>query len=409
MGRGAELAALRSPLQGDPLIAEAAGLYVHVPFCRVRCPYCDFATAPYAAETARLYAGALCGEAELRAPLAAGAAFSTLYLGGGTPSRLEPDALTALLDGVRQRFRFAGDAECTLEANPEDVDERRLPAWRKAGVTRLSIGVQSADDVELRRLGRVHGAEAARTAALRAAAAFPTWSVDLLYGFPGHDVTSWRRTLEEAVRWQPPHVSAYQFTPEAGTPMGDAVRAGRVRAAVPDEAARYFDEAVNVLGRAGYEHYEISNFARPGHRSRHNLLYWRRRPVLALGPGAVSFWGERRWRNEPDLGRWTSRARAGLDPAVEVEETTALAARETVMLGLRLAEGVPWAALDALGETAAWRAGAGALAARGVLEVDAAGARVPGGRRRLTDEIVVAWWEEAERRSDPAQAKAGRS
>jgi oxygen-independent coproporphyrinogen-3 oxidase len=353
----------------------------------------------------RLYLDALWREADRRTPLARGTDLATLYLGGGTPSRLEPAALAALVGGLRDRFAFAADAERTLEANPEDVDDRRLAAWREAGIDRLSIGVQSLDDGELRRLGRVHDAEAARAAMRRAAASFARWSVDLIYAFPGHTLASWRATLAQVLALGPPHVSAYHFTAERGTPMGDAVRAGRVRAPIEDEAAGFFDAATAALEAAGYDASEISNFARPGQRSRHNVLYWRRRPVLGLGPGAVSFWAERRWRNEPDPARWRARLLAGAGAAAERERTDALCGRETVMLGLRLREGVPWTELASLPDAPAWRSSGEALAARGLLAIDGEGARVPRRWRRLTDTVVLSWWDEAARRAPRAEEK----
>jgi oxygen-independent coproporphyrinogen-3 oxidase len=394
------LAPLPAPVQGHPLKPGAPagpGLYVHVPFCRVRCPYCDFATAPYTTWGARRLVAALLREAETVGAGVGAARFATRFFGGGTPSRLETGELTALAGGLGERLAFAAGGEFTLEANPEDVDAPRLAAWRAAGINRLSLGVQSWDERELRRLGRAHGEAGARAAAAAVGAAFADWSVDLIFGFPGHGEAAWRRTLERTVALGPPHVSAYHFAAESGTPMGDAVRAGRVAAVGDDAAAGLFELAAELLARAGYRRYEVSNFARPGHESAHNLLYWRRRPCLGLGPSAVSFWSERRWRNVRVAETYAARVLAGEAWVEESEEVAARAALETFMLGLRLAEGVPWGDVEALGAgAAAWTAAARSLGERGLLAVDGAGVRVPEGKRRLTDEIVLELWRAAE-------------
>jgi oxygen-independent coproporphyrinogen-3 oxidase len=394
------LAPFPAPVQGHPLKPGAGagpGLYIHVPFCRVRCPYCDFATAPYTARGAQRFVAAVLREAEGAGKQVGGGRFATLFFGGGTPSRLEPGDLTALAHGLGERLAFAPGAEFTLEANPEDVGAVRLEAWREAGVNRVSLGVQSWDEGELRRLGRGHGEAEARAAAGAVGAAFADWSLDLIFGFPGHGEAAWRRTLERTVALSPPHVSAYHFTAEAGTPMGEAVRAGRVRSPGDEAAAELFEAAAAVLTGAGYRQYEVSNFARAGHESEHNLLYWRRRPCLGLGPSAVSFWGQRRWRNTRAAEAYAARVLGGQDWVGEREDVTAQAAVETFMLGLRLADGVPWDDIDALGAGAgAWTAAARRLAQRGLLEVDGSGVRVPQIQRRLTDEVVLALWREAE-------------
>ena len=404
------MAPLPAPVQGHPLTpapAAGPGLYVHVPFCRSRCPYCDFATAPYTGSGARRWVAAVRREAAAAGGRVDDAVFATRFLGGGTPSRLAPADLEELTRGLEAALRIAPGGEFTLEANPEDVDAARLAAWREAGVNRVSLGVQSWQEGELRRLGRAHGEAGAAAAAAAVAGAFADWSLDLIFGFPGHTADAWRRTLARTLACGPPHVSAYHFTAEAGTPTGEAVRAGRVRA--PDEtaAAELYEAAAAVLTAAGYRQYEVSNFARPGHESAHNLLYWRRRPYLGLGPSAVSFWGGRRWRNVRDAAAYAERALAGAECAEESEDVTARAALETFMLGLRLEDGVAWADIEALGSDGEpWAAAARELAERGLLEVGQAGVRVPAGRRRLTDEIVLALWRAAEPAAAP-QASGG--
>lgn len=411
MGREPELAALRAALQEHPLVggrarrdarAPGPGLYLHVPFCRVRCPYCDFATAPYAAETAARFVAAVTAEAALLAEAVDGIAFTSFSLGGGTPSRLEPAHFDVLAAAVAGRFALAPGAERSLEVNPEDVDAERAAAWERAGCTRVSVGVQSFDDGELSRLGRPHGAARAASALAAVAARFPSWSADLLYGFPGHTPACWRASLERALALDPPHLSLYHFTPEAGTVLGEAVRGGRLAAPSDEDAAEYFDLGVELLTAAGLEHYEISNFARPGHRSRHNENYWRRGDCLGLGPAAVSTWGRWRWTNARHEGRYAAAVLAGRPWLDEVEPLAGREMAEIFLVGLRLAEGVPWARLTLSQEAAApWRAAAGELAAQGLLEADDAGVRVPATRRRLTDAIVLRLWEAAERAGAP--------
>jgi oxygen-independent coproporphyrinogen-3 oxidase len=413
VGRGAALAALpshpdRDPLSGSAAEAEpaplpeppGAGVYVHVPFCRVHCPYCDFAVRPHRpAEEPRLVHGVL-AELDRRAPAGEGP-WGSLYFGGGTPSRLAAESFLALVRGIDARLRFVPGHERSLEANPEDVDEERLSAWRAAGVNRVSLGAQSFHDDELRRLGRRHGRDGIVRAAGRLVAAGVTnWSLDLMYAYPGHVPERFRSSLEQAIALGPPHVSAYAYTPEAGTPMGEAVRAGRTTKPEGDDEASFFELARDVLEAAGYRHYEVSNFARDGFATRHHLRYWRRGSYLGLGPSAVSFLGGRRLAAPRDLLAWEA-ALADAPAAWEVDESDAHAAFETAFLGLRLDTGMrlaDWpAGLDAR-VRAAWVAAGERLVARGVLLRTDAGFRLPRARRALTDEAVALWRDLAESR-----------
>jgi oxygen-independent coproporphyrinogen-3 oxidase len=266
-------------------------------------------------------------------------------------------------------------------------------------VTRLSLGVQSLDPAELRRLGRPHGREGALTAMSRAAQVFESWSCDLIFGFPGHGLASWERTLGEAIAARPPHLSAYHFTPESKTAMGDAVLTGRVRAPDPDLAGELFEAASRRLRQAGYRHYEISNYARPGFESRHNRLYWTGRPYWGLGPGAVGTWDGVRRTNVRDTGLYAARIESGLPAVASQEKVSGAAVVERVMMGLRLAEGVSWADLADSGtreETEAWRAAIRAAADLGWLVADEQGFRLDEGRRALTDEVAAHLWNEVE-------------
>jgi oxygen-independent coproporphyrinogen III oxidase len=377
---------------------------VHVPFCHVRCPYCDFAVRPYKAEEAPLLVRAAAAEARLRAP-ASRVPFGSLYFGGGTPSRLEPADFRALVQGIEESLAFAPGHERSLEANPEDLDDARLDAWRASGVTRLSIGAQSLDDDELRTLGRVHDARAVGAGVARArAAGFTNLSVDLMYAFPGNDETRFARSLEGALGLAPEHVSAYAYTAEHGTPMGDAVTQGRVARPDEDAEAGLFDVARDALEGAGYRHYEISNFALPDRETRHHIQYWRRGDYLGLGPSAVSVLGGRRVRAPRGLEAWARSVLDGTAPAGWViDDARPHALFETVFLGLRLDAGVRLADSGApAAERAPWESAAAGLVAEGFLVPGAEGFRVPRSERARTDAIALRWREAAER-----QAAAG--
>jgi oxygen-independent coproporphyrinogen-3 oxidase len=408
---------LTPPDPAPPPLPEpaGAGVYVHVPFCRVHCPYCDFAVRPHRVEEEpRLVAGIL-DELDRRRPAGDppavapdGAAWGSLYFGGGTPSRLSPDNFLVLVHGLDARLAFTPGHERSLEANPEDVDDAHLAAWREAGVGRVSLGAQSFHDDELRRLGRTHGPDGIVAAAGRLAAHGVTdWSLDLMYAYPGHALERFAASLARAIALSPPHVSAYAYTPEPGTPLGDAVRAGRKAKPEGDDEAAYFELARDVLEDAGYRHYEVSNFARPGHETRHHLRYWRRGSYLGLGPSAVSYLGGRRWSAPRDLAAWLA-AVPDAPAAWEVDESDAHAAFEVAFLGLRLDAGMrfaDWPAAVGPEERAAWTAAGDALAARGALVRTGDGFRLPRSARALADEVVSLWRDGAVRLSPPGGSR----
>jgi len=319
----------------------SAAIYVHVPFCRRKCLYCDFASQPYRCGDEKTYLDAVLTEISLRAGEATGPA-KTVYVGGGTPSVVDPNVLARILDAIRDVFGLAPGAEITAEANPESARPEVLSAWREAGVNRLSLGVQAWQERLLRALGRVHD----RDAVLRAyeaarAAGFDNVSVDLMFGLPGQAMADWAETLAAVVDLAPEHISAYALQVEEGTPLERLVASGRVMVPDEDTQASMYDYLRGVLAAAGYEHYEISNFARPGYRCRHNLVYWRNGDYVGLGPAAWSHRGRRRWGNTPDLATYAARLRAGVLPVAEEETVDDREAMgETMMLGLRLVEGV---------------------------------------------------------------------
>jgi oxygen-independent coproporphyrinogen-3 oxidase len=273
-------------------------------------------------------------------PWVADVALATVFLGGGTPSLLPPDELAALFDALRAGFRVALDAEITLEANPESVSRDTLAAYRTAGVNRLSLGVQALDDALLDRLGRLHSAAQAR-AAFQAArlAGFANISVDLMYGLPGLDVAGWARTVATVLDWQPEHLSAYGLTLDAGSLWGATGVAGLP----PEEVVveQYWTLARAAAAR-GFEHYEISNYARPGCRSRHNESYWRAAEYLAAGPGGCGFVGDVRYGNARPVPRYCAVLEAGSLPLDTSERLTPRQRTgERLILGLRTADGVP--------------------------------------------------------------------
>jgi oxygen-independent coproporphyrinogen III oxidase len=376
------------------------GVYVHVPFCHVRCPYCDFAVRPYRASEAPVLAHAVHAEARRRAPADA-PPWGSLYFGGGTPSRLEAGDFLELARGLDEALVFAPGHERGLEANPEDLDDARLAAWRAAGVTRLSIGAQSLFDDELARLGRVHDAAAVGRGVARARKhGFTNLSVDLMYAFPGHDEERWSESLARAVELDPEHVSAYAYTAEHGTPMGEAVQKGRLARPDEDREAAMFDCARDRLEAAGFRHYEISNFARPGRETLHHVRYWRRGTYLGLGPSAVSFLGGERVRAPRGLEAWAGSITAGVAPrGWVVDDARPHALFETVFLGLRLDAGMRFAdAGDAPAEEVErWRAAAAGPVAEGFLLPTTAGFRVPRAERARTDAIALRWREGADR------------
>jgi oxygen-independent coproporphyrinogen III oxidase len=324
------------------------GIYVHCLFCVRRCPYCDFNVAIYREDRVAPFLDALAREVARYAalPWAGRVPAVSLFLGGGTPSLLPPDGVAALIGAAHRGLGLRPDAEVTLEANPEGLDRPRLEAFRAAGVTRLSLGVQSLDDRLLARLGRAHSAHDARRAFKAARrAGFDNLSVDLLYACPGQDLRAWTQTLDEVLGWEPEHLSAYALTLEPGTLFGR-----RPPLDLPDDAAHaaQYASLTEHAARAGLRRYEISNFARPGCEARHNLLYWRREEYLGLGPGAHASLGATRFANMRAHTRYRAALAGGRWPIEWWERLTPRQVRhERIVLGLRLADGIPRSWLDA--------------------------------------------------------------
>ncbi len=313
------------------------GLYLHIPFCKSKCAYCDFYSLPGMLSLTPAYLAALKAQLADMAEQAAGFTVDTVYVGGGTPLMVGAEGLASLLDVIRRRYALSPSPEITVEANPDSVTAPALATLRKAGFDRLSLGMQSAVDAELNAVGRPHTfAQTVEAAALARAAGFDNISLDLIYGLPGQTPATWQKTVDAALSLAPEHLSCYGLKVEAGTPLAKRVEAGEV---LPDDdtQADCYLWAVDRLSEAGYDQYEISNFARPGRESRHNLKYWRLHPYLGFGPGAFSDFGGRRFSYRRDLAGF-------LEKGPVLEENTPISRaerrREYLMLALRTAAGV---------------------------------------------------------------------
>ena len=344
----------------DEVSDSPLSLYVHIPFCETKCPYCDFNTYAGIEPLIPDYVSALVHELSLWGKMLGRPEVATVFFGGGTPSYLPAGHVASILQTVRDCFALAPDSEVTLESNPGDFGEAKLAAYLERGVNRLSIGVQSLDDSLLGMLGRRHSAEQAVQAyAMALAAGFDNVSVDLMYGLPYQTEAAWRDTLRGVLEMEPPHVSAYCLTLEEGTPMHRWVDSGQVPEPDPDLAADMYEHAERAMESAGYRHYEISNWARDGYESRHNLTYWRNQPYLGVGPGAHSYLGSFRFHNLRSPMEYVRSLQEGPAPAVSlagclsqqalrkvpvVEEVEPIDRRlemaETLMMGLRLDVGV---------------------------------------------------------------------
>ena len=318
-----------------------AGVYVHIPFCASRCSYCDFFSTLQLADAGTSYVEAAVAEARLRRGELCGAQVKTLYLGGGTPSQLPLPLLSRLVDGLRDALDLSVVEEFTVEANPDDVTPEWCAAVAALGVNRVSMGVQSFEDQILRLIGRRHTARQAMDAVVNLReAGISNISIDLIFGLPGQTVASWTASVEQAIALKPQHISAYGLTYEEGTRLWQQRERGEVVEVSEEQCLEMYRILVDELQAAGYEHYEISNFALPGYHSRHNSSYWDDTPYLGLGAAAHSYDGKvRRW-NPHDLRQYMDKVLAG-ELACELEELSRSERYdERVMLGLRTARGV---------------------------------------------------------------------
>lgn len=382
-------------------------LYIHIPFCVKKCRYCDFCSYAGLDALVPAYIEALVAEVRLRAPRWRLQPFDTLYIGGGTPTLLTADHVNSVLDACRQQLDLAALREATIEANPGTLSMSLLQGLRRVGLNRISIGVQSFLDDELALLGRIHTADQAIAAVRMArAAGFEQVSLDLLMGLPGQALAAWEQSLEQALALAPEHLSLYALALEEGTPLNEAVGAGHLPAPDEDLAADMYVWAERRLARAGYTHYEISNWARrkalPGKgrsaRSNlclHNLRYWQNGRYLGLGAGAASYDGRTRSRNTGDVRGYIRQVERADIPTAESETLDAAGHMgETMMLALRTSRGMRWSdfqrrfgrpMLDVYGDVI------GRLRADGLLAADERGIRLTRRGRLLGNRVFEAF------------------
>lgn len=281
-----------------------AALYIHIPFCEKRCSHCDFYTVAGQRHRLPEYLEELRAEAALRGaePFWQSRQFATIYFGGGTPSLLSPQQVSGILDTCFSTFHVTEQAEITLEANPGTVTQQRLAQYRAVGVNRISLGIQSFDADELQMLDRLHSPDEAVAAALAARqAGFDNLSFDLIFALPNQTLQRWVTTLHQAVELAPAHISAYNVIIESGTRLDQQIRMGKISALSDEDERRFYEFTMDFLGQHGYDQYEISNYAKPGYESRHNVKYWDGSPYLGLGASAHSCDGKRRFWNVADL------------------------------------------------------------------------------------------------------------
>jgi oxygen-independent coproporphyrinogen-3 oxidase len=381
------------------------GIYIQVPFCQTKCTYCNFHTGvaarqmygPYARAVEREIAehAALCAAAGLSCAAAANETVDTIYLGGGTPSLLDPEDLARMLRTLRLHF-IAANCEVTLEADPETIDSSKATAWLAAGINRISLGTQSFNDQELKAAGRMHRREDIfRAAELLGQAGFANLSFDLIAGLPHQTKESWQESLDRLLALRPAHISIYLLEIDEGSRLGRESLAGGVRygaAAIPadDAMAGFYEFGCAQLAAAGYEHYEISNWALPGKRSRHNLKYWRREAYLGFGAGAHSFDGRQRWANTHDPAAYVAAIGEGRLPIEQREEVTRKQALdEEMFLGLRQLEGIDLGRIERqydveLGPRIE------ELKAQGLVECDGPWVRLAPNRLTVSNEVFVA-------------------
>ncbi len=384
----------RSDCEGD------TGVYLHLPFCLSKCSYCDFASEALeeagGLPAARRYLDALAVEMDLRSASDEfhGASVTTVYLGGGTPTMLPAEWLADLIARLRVRFALAAEPEITVEANPGTAEEAKLGALFAAGVNRLSLGVQSFSDDVLRTLGRIHTAGEAEAAIGAArAAGCGDLNLDLIYGVPRQSLEQWRDSLSQAVDAGPDHIACYALSVEPGTPLAADIEGGRLPAPDDDLSADMYLLAADMLGEAGYGHYEISNFARVGRECRHNRRYWTNAEYLGLGASAHSHRGGVRWNNVPSPGVYTEWLERGRIPVARAE---ALSARqrvgEALMLGLRCAEGVSEEEIEArcgLSPRAVFSAEIDRLCSEGLVIAADGRLRIPPGKWLISNEVLA--------------------
>ncbi|MGA9882114.1 MAG: radical SAM family heme chaperone HemW [Candidatus Acidiferrales bacterium] len=379
----------------------ATGIYVQVPFCQTRCTYCNFHTGVVSRDRYLPYVDAVCREIAQTEGAAKDA--DTVYIGGGTPSLLEPAALAKILDHLRRTF-VAEPEEVTLEADPETVTPEKAAQWHRAGINRISLGSQSFQDEELKAAGRMHRREDIfRASDLLRGAGFRNISMDLIAGLPHQTRQSWEESMSQLLRIYPEHVSIYMLEIDDASRLGREALAGGARYgadALPsdDDTADFYDSARLRLKSAGYDHYELSNWGLPGKASRHNLKYWRRDPYLGFGAGAHSFDGFLRWANVHESDRYARMIEQGTSPREQIEPVTPfLALSEDMFLGLRQLRGADFARIEReyseeeplRDRLLTLRQRIETLQTHGMLEFDGTFVRIPPEKLTISSEILL--------------------
>lgn len=408
------------PGEAADLLLDTISLYLHIPFCHAKCHYCDFNSYAGMLGLRERYVDALLAEIALagrRARLPDGAArrCRTIFFGGGTPSLLTSAQVRALLDAARAHFALDADAEITLEANPGTLEYGHLDELRAAGVNRLSMGAQSFDPALLKWMGRIHTPREIETAfAAARAAGFDSVNLDFIYALPGQSLETWQRTLDHAIELAPEHLSLYSLIVEEGTPLYTWVSQGRVHPPDDDVAADMYELAEARMAAAGYRHYEVSNWARPGHECRHNLTYWRNLPYIGLGAGAHGWYAGHRYAEARPIREYIARVTAVTSasasavgemdeplllsalPAAAIVDDEAIARElemaETAMVELRLVEGLRLGAFARRFHTdfqAVFGARLGEVWSVGLLEIDGDALRLTERGRLLGNEVFA--------------------
>lgn len=355
------------------------GLYIHIPFCHARCGYCDFTTFTGKESQIDAYVDALCQEI----PLYPSTPLQTIFFGGGTPSLLEPHHAQQILTAVQKHFTLSDHAEVTLEANPESITLDKAKGWKTFGINRLSLGLQVMDDTLLKTIDRLHTVEDFLAAYRNVReAGFDNVSVDLIYGLPSQSLVTWQETVKKTVALQPDHLSLYALKVEDHTPF----RAQDIKIQ-DDLQAEMYEWSRGFLKEAGYEQYEISNFAKPGKECRHNLIYWRQQDYIGIGVGAVGGVGGVRWNNSKTLSDYFALIKEGKLPRLSVEHLDESTRKfESLMLGLRLREGLEWGKES----NPEWIAHRSKLQAEKLLEEVSPGRwRIPDHAIALTNQILL--------------------
>lgn len=328
-----------------------AGIYVHIPFCQSKCFYCDFASQVSSHETIEQYLQMLIREMAFYAQdkRIQDRKFESLFIGGGTPSVLSEDQLHRLFKAIFYYFDFQEGFEATLEANPGSLTESKIRVAQSHGVQRFSLGIQSFDDTLLKQIGRGHTAQVAReTMSALKKCGVENWNIDFIYGLPGQSLEQWQQTLQEAISWQPTHLSLYNLIVEESTPFGQMQKQGQLRLPAEEEQLEMMSLANRIATDAGYKQYEISNYCQPGFECRHNLIYWQNREYLGLGLAAYSYLDQHRFSHSADLKAYLNHWHTHNTPLISDDEvcTSEIERTETILMGLRLLKGISYQEMD---------------------------------------------------------------